>query len=240
MTEHDDTLRPLGSEQMMALEDATSRYEEALTFDLEAQEYLEARGIDSHLAGTFRAGDGGGIDNYRLGVVTDPAPGHPRFGKWLSIPYLDAKGRPLQIRFRCIADHGNGIGAAPHEGHGKYMGVTGDHTRLFNVGAVLRARDEIHVTEGEFDAMILNKAGLPAVACPGVNNYKPHYSRIFAGFSRVYVWGDNDDAGNAYMAELTRKILRSRGVQVPRGDITEHYLEHGAESLRSLIERGSK
>src|SRR5690606_23570625 len=124
------------------------------------------------------------------GVVADPVPGHSRFEGWISIPYLRHDGQPLSIRFRCIEDHDH-----REHGHGKYMSMPGEPARVFNTGAILRATDAIHVTEGEFDAMILESLGLPAIAIPGASGWKPHHPRMLHGFRRVWVWGDPDDPG---------------------------------------------
>ncbi len=217
MSEH-EPLRPLSASQREALEEATASYEATLT--PEAASYLHARGIGSAVASTFR-----------LGVVADPFPGHGRFHNFLSIPYLDAHGKPLTIRFRCFAEHEH-----RQYGHGKYMSIPDDPTRVFNIGAIHRAGDEIHVTEGEFDAIILNAIGLPAVAIPGANGWRAHHRRMLAGFSRVWVWGDPDDAGAQFTQKVTRSLKQAKGVRLS-ADINDTYIANGksADALLSLL-----
>lgn len=202
----------------MALDEAVSRYQGALT--REGAAFLTARGISRETAVTNR-----------LGVVSDPAPGHGKLVGFLSIPYLRQDGQAVSIRFRCISDHNHG-----EHYHGKYMSLEGEPVRVYNVGAIHAAGDTIHVAEGEFDAMILNQVGLPAVAIPGVEAWSGHTRRMLAGFSRVWVWGDPDDAGAQFITRVCRAMRQAKGVQLRLGDVTETYLALGAEGLYELIE----
>lgn len=211
-------MRPLSALQREALEEATKTYQEARTSD--AGLYLMDRGLDPET-----------VDMFRLGSVVDPHPGHQHYRGWLAIPYLGVDGHPLSIRFRCIRDHD-----CRDHGHGKYQFVTGESVRMFNVGAIARADDTIHVTEGEFDAMILEQCGLHAVALPGVNHYRSHHRRLLAGFSRVWVWADPDDAGAELLNRITRSLMQAKGVRLTVGDVTETYLSGGADAIHELIE----
>lgn len=53
--------------------------------------------------------------------------------------------------------------------------------------------------------MVLTLVGLPAVAIPGASGWQPHHRRMLAGFPRVRVQGDPDDAG----ADFTTRICRA-------------------------------
>lgn len=214
-----EPLQPLSASQREELEEATASYEAAVTG--EAARYLVKRGIDRKTAGTFR-----------LGVVADPFPGHSRFVGRLAIPYLDRDGKPLTMRFRCIEDHEH-----REFGHGKYMSMTDDPSRVYNIRAIHQAGDELHVTEGEFDAMVLSSIGEYAVAIPGAKAWKPHHRRMLAGFSRVWVWGDPDDAGAEFVQKVTRALRSAKGVRLRDGDVTDTYLQGGADALRALINR---
>ncbi|MEU7570356.1 toprim domain-containing protein [Micromonospora sp. NPDC049240] len=148
----------------------------------------------------------------------------------LAIPYLDKDGKALSIRFRCMEEHDH-----RDHFHGKYNTVKDEPARMYNIGSLFRAGDEIHVTEGEFDAVILNKIGLPAVALPGANNFKPRHRRMLAGFSRVWVWGDPDDAGAEFTNKITRALRQAKGVRLRDGDVTDTYLKGGAEALLKIL-----
>lgn len=220
----DERLLPLSASQREALEEATASYASSLT--RETAEYLKGRGIDKTMAQSFR-----------LGLVADPFPGHERMRGWLAIPYLDKDDRPLSIRFRCLR---SGTHVCRELGHGKYLSITDEPTRVFNVRAIHRADEEIHVSEGELDAVILNKVGLPAVAIPGARAWAGHRRRMLAGFNRIYVWGDPDDAGAEFVQKVTRSLRNARGVRLKGGDVTDTYMTGGADALLGLVSRGEE
>jgi len=207
---------------MEALETAVASYENQLTAG--AAIYLQNRGVDQEVATTFR-----------LGCVTDPVPGHGKYRGMLAIPYLDKDGHPLTIRFRCLREHDHRA-----NGHGKYNSMFEDPSRVYNIKAIFDAKDEIHITEGEFDTMILTKVGLPAVAIPGAHGWQYHHRRMLAGFSRVYVWGDPDDAGAEFVTKVVASMRTAKGVSLKVGYVTETYLQGGAEALLALIKREVK
>lgn len=217
MQEPESSLQPLSDSQREALEEATATYEEALAQDDAAVEYLLGRGIEPEAALTSR-----------LGVVATKEFGH-WFGR-LAIPYLDREGKPLTIRFRCLKDHNCREAGCP-----KYLPITGDPSRMFNIGAVHRADDTIHVTEGELDAIILNQLDLPAVAIPGASGFQGHHRRMLAGFSRVWIWGDPDTAGAEFTNRVTRMLRSAKAVRLRGGDVSETYLTEGARAIYALV-----
>lgn len=173
---------------------------------------------------------------FRLGVVEDPEPAHWNYQGMIAIPYFASDGHPVAIRFRCIQNHDH---RAHH--HGKYNSVTGSDNRLYNVPAIARqagrGKGFIHLTEGEFDAMILNQAGFPAIAAPGATTWVPRHSVMLEGFDQVYVWGDPDKAG-AEMVQKVEKELRGSAVPIrlTEGDVNETYLAGGVEALQDAFE----
>ncbi len=219
MSEH-ETLRPLSDSQMELLEEATSAYQAAVTPAV--ARYLLNRGISREAAVTNR-----------LGVVSDPFPGHGRFRDFLSIPYLDKDGCPLTIRFRCLQDHN-----CRDHGHGKYMTIPGDIPRMYGIASIFEADDEIHTTEGELDRIILRQLGFHVVGLPGANMWKNRHRRMLAGFSRVYHWGDPDDAGADLTAKITRALRSAKPVRLT-ADVTDTYLAGGAEAIFAAHGRGA-
>ncbi len=185
-----------------------------------AAQYLVNRGIDKSLA-----------VGARLGVVTsEPYPGHDRYAGWLAIPYLRHDGQAVSIRFRCISE------GCEHQGHGKYMSVTGDPARTYNVSAVHESGDVLMVTEGEMDTLILKKVGYHSIAIPGASGWSNHHRRLLAGFRRVYVWGDGDQAGSEFSNRVCRSLRSAQGVHLPRGaDVNSLYSSEGAEALHQLV-----
>lgn len=223
MSEHDrEPLRPVSVSRMAELEEAVTTYESALTAD-EAR-WLLARGLDE-----------AEVTTARVGVVTDPLPGHERFRGMLAIPYLTVDCAPLTIRFRCIAEHNH-----RDFKHGKYMSLADDPPRMYNVGAVHRADDELHIAEGEFDGLILQKCGLHAVAIPGAQNWMPHHRRMVAGFSKVWIWGDPDEAGSDFVNKIRKGVRSAVGVRLNRtdGDVTDIYKAGGRSAVLAKIAGG--
>jgi DNA primase len=210
-------LQPLSDSQQETLEEAVATYEKAVTDDVRL--YLEGRGLTEETVRTAR-----------LGVVADPHPGHAAFRYMVAIPYLDKDGLPLSIRFRCIEDHNH-----RDNYHGKYMSMTDEPSRMFNVRAVHEAKDEIHVAEGEFDALILTQLGLPAVAIPGASGFQGHHRRMLAGFSRVWVWGDPDEAGAEFTQRICRMLKSGKGVRLKDGDVTDTFVFDGPEKIYELV-----
>lgn len=217
-----EPMRPITPSRMAELEEATRTYESALTAD--AARYLLARGLEEAEVVTAR-----------VGVVTEPLPGHEKFRGMLAIPYLTVDGEPLALRFRCFADHDH---RANH--HGKYMSMPDEPIRMYNVGAIHRAEGELHIAEGEFDALILEKCGLAAVAIPGAQSWKPHHRRMVAGFSKVWIWGDPDEAGSDFVNKIRKDVRSAVGVRLRRedGDVTDIYKAGGREAVLAKISGG--
>lgn len=201
------------------MEEATAKYQGLVT--PEVARYLMDRGIEQGVASTFR-----------LGAVEEPIPGHDMFHGRLAIPYIVA-GHPVTIRFRCLRDHDCKTSNCP-----KYLPIPDEPTRMYNVSAITRAAYDIDVTEGELDALVLEQLGYPAVAIPGVHNWKSHHRRMLAGFSKVRVWGDGDQAGAEFGNKITKALRQAKVVRVPKGeDVTSLLLRDGAEAIHDLIER---
>ncbi|WP_254792784.1 toprim domain-containing protein [Streptomyces sp. CC77] len=134
------------------------------------------------------------------------------------------------MRFRCLEEHNH-----RDLGHGKYHSLKDDPPRLYGVDAIHTAGDEIHVTEGELDAITLRRIGLHAVAVPGAALWRPRHRRMLAGFSRVWVWGDPDEAGAELITRVSRSLRTAQGVRLRDGDVTETYMAEGAEALLDLV-----
>lgn len=154
----------------------------------------------------------------------------------LAIPYLGRAGQPLTLRFRCLEEHDHRA-----HFHGKYNSIKDDPPRMYGVDSVHAAGDTIDVTEGELDRIVLRKIGLHAVAIPGAALWLGRHRRMLAGFNRVRVWGDPDDAGSEFTAKVCRSLPRSaRGLRLRVGDVTETYMQGGAEALIDLTKEDGK
>jgi DNA primase len=212
-------MRPPSPEQRLLLEQATAQYQRDLVGDVAALQYLASRGFDQQTTQQFR-----------LGVVRTPLVGHERYTGRLAIPYLTPAG-PVNFRFRCLRQH-----SCKTEGCPKYVGLEGQDTNLFNVLDRRKASDFICVAEGELDTITLSMCGLPAVGVPGATNWHKHFSRCLDDFSRVFVFGDPDDAGKGLNKRLINDV-RATPVRLPRGeDVNSLYAKGGREALHALIQ----
>lgn len=210
-------MEPLSSDRLSFLQTAATTYASNLD---SAKDFLQARGL---LRGT--------AEQFRLGVVTDPMLGHEVYTGRLSMPYSLYDGSVVSIRYRCL-----GLHDCKEAGHPKYLTEPGDDARLYNTPALFDAAEEIHVTEGELDAVTLSQCGQWAVGFPGVQSVKPHHLRLLNGFSRIYLWGDGDEAGKAFVLNLRRTHRRAVAARLPAGeDVTSLFVKEGAAGLRAAI-----
>lgn len=179
-----------------------------------AAEYLARRAL-SRDTGT----------RFRLGVVTDG----PYAGR-LSIPAIGPNG-VYSLRFRALD------GREP-----KYLGMEGIPTRLFNLRALHEAKDEIHITEGEMDAMTLEQCGLHAVAVTGSQGWKKHHPRMFAGFSRVFLWQDSDEAGRAFVRRVSDSLQSPTAVSLmgEKQDVNSTFVQGGQEAIMQALKEASE
>ena len=171
--------------------------------------WLELRGISQETA-----------EKFRLGYVPSNHDSEPRYLDRIAIPYLRPVG-VVEIKYRLVGD----------DERPKYVNRPGAETKLFNTDAAFQAADSIIITEGELDAIILAQIGLPAIGVPGVNNFKPHFARIFEDFDRVLVYADGDKPGHDFADEL-QSSLGATPVHMPDGmDVNDVYLNGGREFL---------
>ena len=190
---------------------ATQRYAENI---YQAEDYLRSRGIQIEVARLAR-----------LGVVTEPEPGHEAFIGRLAIPYLTKSG-VVDIRFRALNP-----AVEP-----KYMGMAGSDTKLYNVLDVERAGDWIGICEGELDTLTMSRCvGIPCVGVPGANSWKKHYTRLLADFERVFVFADGDQPGKEFANSLSRELPCTIINFGDGEDVNSAYTKFGADYVREKI-----
>lgn len=209
-------MRMPSASQRRSLDRAATAYQSNLIL---ADSFLRARGVDLATA-----------NQWRLGVVSLPEPGHEHAIGRLSIPYINRAG-VMALKFRCLADH-----ACKEHDCTKYLAPQGQETYIFNVAATDTASRRIHICEGELDAVVLEEAlGEPAVGIPGASMWQPHWVCHFRGFDQVIAWPDGDKAGRDLGNRLRKEIEAVEVVSMPAGkDVTNVYLEAGTVALRAL------
>ena len=197
--------------QKELLAKATHRYAENIHL---AEDYLASRGISKEVARLAR-----------FGVVSEPDAGHEAFEGRLSIPYITKTG-VVDIRFRSLNP-----AVEP-----KYMGMTGQETKMYNVLDIERAGDWIGVCEGELDTITLSRCvGIPCIGVPGANSWKKHYNRLLADFERIFVFADGDQPGKEFATSLARELPVTI-ISMPDGeDVNSIYVKHGADFIRDRM-----
>jgi DNA primase len=208
----------LNGQSKLQLE-AAQRYAQEIS--PEAIVALEERGISELVAAKFQ-----------LGSVVDPLNGHEQHAGWISIPYITALGHCVGFKFRRLD------GGLP-----KYGSPTGQKAHLYNVSDVTVMSKHIVVCEGELDTVIVSGVlGIPAVGVPGVQAWKPHFSRLLAGYDTVFIVGDNDvkEDGSNPGADFSKRVHQEvlNGVIVslpPNMDINDYYLAYGSDATKTLL-----
>jgi DNA primase len=207
----------LSSEQRESMEVAAARYMDSVE---PALPYLLTRGIDRATA-----------SSRGLGYVADPIPGHkPALGR-LAIPYITNSG-VVAMSFRCIKEH-----SCKEEKHPKYWKPKSQSAVLYGVQDAFTDSLDIHIAEGEMDAITLSAlCALPSLGVTGAQYWKPWWTLILKDFRRVFVYADGDEAGRHLCERLQKEVGMSViPVLLPDGeDVNSLYLKHGAEYLRSM------
>lgn len=184
---------------------------DALYANDEALEYLEERGLT-------------------METILDAQLGYERSGRYrhsITIPYFDASGRLVTLRYRHLNPEAIGR---------KYSTPGGGGRHLYNVAAV--EHPVVYVTEGEFDSLILRQLGLAAVAIAGAQNFDRSWRWLFRNCDLVYVVMDADEAGRKATARIRGQIgsvVDAEAINLPGDlDVTDLYLKD-PDALREIL-----
>lgn len=202
-----------------------------------AQEYLDARGL------------GEGVATWLPGYVGDSVTGHEKYREHLALPYLRPAGIQFlsTVRFRCIRDEcvkdPEGVyhflrgSKEHHQDHPKYQSLPADYPRIYNTGSMNRSDvDYIAITEGEFSSWAVELDGIPSVAIQGVSAWKDFFDRAFKGYSKVFLLGDGDEAGQKMNEKLAERLPNGVPITLPNGEDPDSLRrQHGDGSIRRLL-----
>lgn len=223
------------------LQEAASYYHQLLLDDPNAYRYLtQERGLTEETISHHQLGWADGslkvhladkgferTDIAKTGLMTQH--GTDFFYNQITIPY-HANGQVVQIR-------GKEIG-------GKYLTPPGQKARLFNSDAAWNT-DEVCITEGEFDALVLSQLGFPSVGVPGATTWQESWNSHLDNTKRVFIVFDNDGPGIKGAEKLALTVgPKSRIVKMPetvpgkpKVDPTEFVVNMGknADDFRMLL-----
>jgi archaellum biogenesis ATPase FlaH len=159
---------------------------------------------------------------------------------------VDQNGRDFLLAHVTIPYHaaGNVVLIRGKEMGGKYRTPPGQKGRLFNPDVTWGA-EQIVVTEGEFDALVLEQLGYAAVGVPGATSWQDSWNGYFTEAKKVYVCFDNDAPGMAGAEKVARAIgPSSRIVRMPealpgesKNDPSEWIVKkgHGKDDFQLLL-----
>lgn len=168
-------------------------------------------------------------------------------GGMVTIPYQLA-GNVVAIRGRTwpqtSADFAQWLGD-PYEPHkSKYKTCSGTSARLFNAD-VCWDSDEVYITEGEFDALVLGQNGFRAVGVPGAEAWQQNWDDYLTNMKRVWLLYDRDAAGEKGARKLTERIgSKVRRVHLsPEGtkcDPTMYFAQHTLGEFTTILAEARK
>ena len=178
------------------------RYHEALLKDSEALEFLEEdKGITQE-----------SVKRFKLGLCQENGT------QWLAIPHFHGQDL-INVKFRSLPPAKK-----------TFRRIPGCQSILFNMDA-LREHKEIHITEGESDAITLIQAGVENVVggTTGAGSFDPEWIDQLRGQKRVYICYDADEAGQKGARSLAKRLGYNRcfNVELPEGqDVNDFFKGH--------------
>ena len=200
--------------------------------DEESEDYLGKRGLTSRALSRFllfSVWDYQKTDKYlkdtfklddlkRAGIVSKEGGNLIFYRHKIIVPFIEG-GRIVFLQ-----------GRRPDKGEPKYLHIARP-IPLYNADTLLDAEkgERVYITEGVFDAMMIEQDGYRAVGLLGVNGFKPEWVKLFKGLD-VVLSLDNDGAGQKGTQDIAGLFkFNGQGVDtitLPEGikDITDYYL----------------
>lgn len=177
------------------------------------------------------------ISEYQLGYSEE------RGQRWITIPVTDRNGGVLFMKLRQDP-------FSPTENQPKYKS-TGGEASIFNVQILKQKPDTLVICEGEFDCMVLQGLGVPAIcSTAGAATFKDAWIERLSFVREFYVLMDNDDAGRKGADSLIAKLAEAHPnssvmrVTLPpevgeHGDVTNYFVKTLGH-LDDLFKQGGK
>jgi hypothetical protein len=164
------------------------------------------------------------IVRYRLGWDRDT--------ETITLPVYDAEGRIVNLRRRRL-------------GQGEpFKGLYGRGAQLYPLIAIA-VRGALVVCEGEFDALLLNQFGIPAItSTAGAGHWNPEWTPLLSGRCCAVLYDvDAESVAERRAEEFREAGVRAFAVRLSRGgfrgkqDVSDVLREWSPAKLRQLIRR---
>jgi hypothetical protein len=165
------------------------------------------------------------IDQYKIGAE------EYKDQKWLVIPYLDAAGNPIFVKYRSVPPSPKAFRSSP-----------GREAPLFNSSCLTDGMEELVFVEGEIDCLsLLSKGYQTVVGVPGAAVQKAAWIETIDRLApkTIYTLFDLDKAGQAGARELAMKlgIEKVKNILLPQfggKDVNEWF--QAGKTLDELLE----
>ena len=146
-------------------------------------------------------------------------------GEWITIPIRDREGR---ITFFRLAKDPQDTSDSP-----KMLTPSGQGVELYGWERVKMKPEGLVICEGEFDRLVLERHGIPAITSTGgAGVFKPEWAAALKDIPRIWICFDQDEAGSRGAERVGRLIPRARLVELPEdvgsgGDVTDFFVRLG-------------
>ena len=146
--------------------------------------------------------------------------------KWVVIPYIEGK-KIINAKFRSLPPADK-----------TFKRIAGMESALFNINNLDTTLKYINFTEGESDAITLDRMGFKNVlgTSVGARGFKPEWKDLFDQFETINLFYDNDIAGEEGALKMAKRIgmEKCRRVMIPSDspditDVTDYVLIGGAD-----------
>ncbi len=146
-------------------------------------------------------------------------------GVRITIPVFDKKG--ICAFFRLAKDPDDQSDAP------KMLSLRGSQVDLYGWETLRLEPQRVVICEGEFDRLVLEANGFPAVTSTGgAGSFDPEWAGAFASIPEVYVCFDHDEAGRKGALRVARMIQHAKLIELPEevgegGDLTDFFVRLG-------------
>lgn len=119
----------------------------------------------------------------------------------LRIPYFDAHGKEVCVRYRTALSGGD-----------KFKWEKGSAPTLYGLWKINEAvaKKYVLLVEGESDCHTAWEYGEPALGIPGASNWKQDWDQCFVGISRIIVFIEADKGGSQVLDNLAESSIKDR------------------------------
>lgn len=150
-------------------------------------------------------------------------------GRRITIPIFGPGGDVITFRF---AKAPNDTSDSP-----KMLSEVGSNVEVYGWETLARKPLRVVICEGEFDRLVLEANGFPAItSTAGAGIFPARWASEFHGIRHVYVCFDRDDAGRRGAENVRRVLPQARIVELPAdvgegGDATDYFVRLGKSRI---------